>query len=93
LDNGINRYLRISASNPTPLIEPRHSCLKDWSPRKTEPRRHPHEVGQRVRFHLAHDVPTVGFHRDLADTQFPAYMFVRQAGDYQRRHLPFAMTQ
>jgi hypothetical protein len=83
---------KLSAGGRAHSVESLHSRLKDSRARDAKLRRHPHEVGQRDRIHLAHYVPTVGFHSDLADSQFSANLFVQQAGDYQSHHLPLAKS-
>jgi hypothetical protein len=39
------------------------------------------QVCQRIDLHLAHYPASVGFHRDLADTELECNLFVQQAGD------------
>ena len=39
-----------------------------------------HQIGKRVGLHLAHDLAAVRLHRDLADAEFAADLFVQQTG-------------
>jgi len=40
-----------------------------------------------------HHLTPVRFDRDLANSQLSANLFVQQAGDHQRQHLPFARRE
>jgi hypothetical protein len=42
---------------------------------------HSHKVGEGIHLHLAHDLTSVGLHRDLADTELEGDLFVQQTGD------------
>jgi hypothetical protein len=42
---------------------------------------HPHQVGERIRFHFLHDLPTMCLYRDLADTELAANLFIQQPRD------------
>ena len=42
---------------------------------------HSHQVGKGIHLHLAHDLTSVGLHRDLTDTELEGDLFVQQAGD------------
>jgi hypothetical protein len=44
--------------------------------RVLEPGSHPHQVGEGVRFHLLHDLPTVCLYRDFTNAQFCADLLV-----------------
>src|SRR5688500_9443387 len=58
-----------------------------------EPRGHRHEIRKRVGLHLAHDLPSVCFHRDLTDAEFSADLLIQQTGDDERHHLSFARRE
>src|SRR5271155_4554302 len=55
--------------------------------------RHPHEVGQRSRAHLAHDVAAMDLHGDLADAEFRRNLLVHQAGRHESHDLLLARRQ
>src|SRR5690242_16137537 len=50
---------------------------------------HSYQLGERIDSHLPHDLASVGFHRDLADTELECDLLVQQAGDHQCHGLPF----
>src|SRR5580704_12432534 len=52
-----------------------------------------HEVYERAGLHFPHHLTSVGFHRDLADAQFEADLFVQEATDDQTQDFPFAATK
>jgi hypothetical protein len=39
--------------------------------------RHPHQVGEGVRFHFLHHLPAVCLYRDFADTELAADLFIQ----------------
>src|ERR1700691_194901 len=45
--------------------------------------RHADQVRERVRLCFLHDVGSMGFHRELAGSQFMRDLLVQQAGDHQ----------
>ena len=47
--------------------------------RHLERRGHSHQFGERIDLHLPHDSASMGFHRDLADTELERDLFVQQA--------------
>jgi hypothetical protein len=57
------------------------SSQMNWLTRGPESARHPHQVGKGVRFHLLHNLPAVRLHRDLADAELTANLFIQQPGD------------
>ena len=54
---------------------------------------HPHQIGQRTCLHLLHDLPTMCFYRDLANSKFSANLFIQHAGNHQHHDLPFPARQ
>src|SRR6267142_1704060 len=51
---------------------------------------HPHQLGERGRAHLLHDVAAMNLDRDLADAQLGGNLLVEQASDDQGQHLTLA---
>src|SRR5579863_6936374 len=51
------------------------------------------ESGDRVGFHLLHDLSPMRFNSNLADAKFAADLFVQQAGDDQHHDLPFTGSE
>jgi hypothetical protein len=49
--------------------------------RRPEFARHPHQVGEGIRFHFLHHLPAVCFHRDFADSELAANLLVQQPSD------------
>lgn len=60
---------------------------------KAEFRGYPHQVGERVSFHLLHHLTSVRLHRGLTDTQLATDLFIQQTRDDQRHDLPFAGSE
>src|SRR4029077_1959474 len=58
-----------------------------------EPRGHRDEARKRIRLHLAHQLTTVGFHGDLADSELRSDLLVQQSRDDQGHHFAFAGGQ
>src|ERR1700721_2010248 len=52
-----------------------------------------HQIGQRLRSHFLHDMPTMNFHGNLGKSKFGCYLFVHEAGGYQSQNLPLAGGQ
>ena len=48
---------------------------------------HPHEIGQRIGFHLPHHLTALGFHGNLARAELAADLLVQQAGHHETHHL------
>src|SRR6266853_3360667 len=61
--------------------------------RRAEPVGHPHKLGQRRRFHLPHDLPTVNLHRHLAEVELARDLLVRSPNDDERHDLALALGQ
>src|SRR6202162_3541765 len=59
--------------------------------RLAHPVRHSHELGQRSRVHLPHDLPAVNLHRHLAQAQFRCDLLVGPPDDDQRHDLTLAL--
>src|SRR5882672_5123931 len=59
--------------------------------RLAQPVRHSHELGQRSRVHLPHDLATVNLHRHLAQAQFRCDLLVGSPDDNKRHDLPLAL--
>lgn len=57
------------------------SSQVNWRARRPEFTRHPHQVGEGIRFHFLHDLPTVCFYCDFADTELAANLFIQQSRD------------
>lgn len=60
---------------------------------EAESRGHFHQVRERVGFHLLHHLAAVRLHRDFADAEFAADLFIQQARGHQRHDLPFARSE
>src|SRR5579859_2781211 len=54
---------------------------------------HAHQVRQRFRLHLAHQIAAVDLDRDLAEFQAPGDLLVHQAGGDEAEHIPFARRE
>ena len=66
----------------------RRECSRQVGARRrleVEPGAHRHERGQRVRLHLAHYLPAVRLHGDLADAELAADLFIEET---RRRPAP-----
>src|SRR3546814_7244075 len=53
----------------------------------------PHEIGQRIRLHLAHYLRTVDLDRDLAELEFRGNLLVQLTGGHQHHDFPLARRQ
>lgn len=73
------------------LVRARH--IRSRVSRSTQPRGRVHQCGQRVGFHLLHDLSSMRFNRDLADAEFRADLFIQQAGHDQPHDLLFAWSK
>ena len=63
--------------------------LECWR-REAESLGHFHQLCERVGLHLSHHFASVCLHRDLADAELPADLFIQQAGNHQLHNLVFA---
>src|ERR1700741_5126692 len=74
---------------------PMASCRfrEDLRNSRPELRRHVHQLGKGVRFHLAHHLAAMGLDRNLADSQLAADQLVQPASDHQRQHLALAAAE
>src|ERR1700675_378080 len=52
-----------------------------------------HQIGQRVRTHLLHNMPAMDLHGNLGKSEFGCYLFVHEAGRYRSQNLSLAGTQ
>jgi len=57
------------------------SSQVNWWTRRSEFGRHPHQVGEGIRFHFLHDLPAVRLHRNFADPELTADLFIEQPRD------------
>src|SRR3546814_773140 len=53
----------------------------------------PHEIGQRIRLHLAHYLRTVDLDRDLAELEFRGNLLVQLTGGHQHHDFPLARSE
>ena len=59
----------------------------------TEFVRHPYELRQRSRAHLAHNLAAVDSDRDLAGAKLAGSLFIREARNHEREHFAFARRE
>src|SRR6202162_4278827 len=59
--------------------------------RLAQPVRHSHELGQRSRVHLPHDLPAVNLHRHLAQAELRCDLLVGPPDDDERHDLTLAL--
>ena len=54
---------------------------------------HSHQINQRLRSHLSHDLPAMKLHRCLAKPNFRGNLLVKATSDDQRHHLALTLRQ
>ena len=64
--------------------------IRDIRPCEPQARSDIYQFSERISLHFAHHVSTMRFHRDLADAELAANLFVRKAGDHECKHFAFA---
>jgi len=70
-----------------------YSRLRRLRSGDAEPIRHSHQLGQRFRLHLAHDIAAMNLHGNLANVEIGGDLLVQTAGHHQRHHFSFARAQ
>jgi len=79
LMNFVMNTTHVAAAGRTHLGLP--SSQMNRRTRRLEFARHPHQVGEGIRFHFLHHLPAVCLYGDFADTELAANLFIQHARD------------
>jgi hypothetical protein len=70
----------LAAAIPFRVNHTRRSCQVNCLVRGPEAGSHSHQLGEGIRLHLLHHLPTMCLYRDLANAEFAADLLVQLAG-------------